>query len=73
MIFYFIVNNSRDNSLHIFYFMTMDNKSNKSSSDEDDEGLDPRIQVRNTSYMYRAIYACTTYKGHQAVYFNPAI
>jgi hypothetical protein len=23
----------------------MDNKSNKSSSDEDDEGLDPRIQV----------------------------
>lgn len=26
--------------------INMDNKSNKSSSDEDDEGLDPRIQVR---------------------------
>lgn len=53
----------------------MDNKSNKSSSDEDDEGLDPRIQVGINSdlNMYNEFWttkeimldiACTSYKGH---------
>jgi hypothetical protein len=40
----------------------MDNRSNKSSSDEDDEGLDPRIQVGDKTHYNILAISCTATK-----------
>jgi hypothetical protein len=51
----------------------MDNRSNKSSSDEDDEGLDPRIQVGDKTHNILAI-SCTATKVIDSLnIFLPAI